>query len=305
MSERSPGTEGITVERRSPQDVFALLGDDIRVGILEAFGETPDEAVPFAELHRRVGIRDSGQFNYHLRKLRGSFVRRTDDGYELTHAGRQIVGAMHAGMYTANATVDPVPADANCPMCGGRVVASYADETAKVSCESCEEWRNEFSFPPGTLDQFPRKELPDTFDRWMKHVLRGVVDGFCYTCAGRTRGALVVDDPDGEFPEMPAHVEYECERCGSTARTSAQLPAHFHPAVQGFLYEHGVDTTREPTWSLDALADPDLTLDSADPPRLRIRFEGGEESLDVVMERDTSVGGVERRTQPRSDARIE
>jgi ribosomal protein S27AE len=295
--DRSGDIDGVTIERQSPQEVFALLGDDVRVGILEALGETPDETVPFAELHRRVGVRDSGQFNYHLGKLRGSFVRRTDDGYELTHAGRQVVGAMHAGMYTANATIDPIPTDADCPICGGRVVASYADETARMSCESCEEWRNEFSFPPGALDQFAREELPDAFDRWMRHVVRGVIDGFCYTCAGRMRGSLVVEDPTGEFADVPAHVEYECGRCGSTARTSAPLPAHFHPAVQGFLYENGVDTTREPTWSLDDLVDPDLTLESADPPRVHVRFEGDGESLGIVMEGDASVSGVERRVR--------
>lgn len=301
MNEHSVGTDGITVERHSPQEVFALLGDDIRVGILETLGETPDETVPFAELHRRVGVRDSGQFNYHLGKLRGSFVRRTDDGYELTHAGRQVVGAMHAGMYTANATVDPIPTGADCPMCGGRVVASYAEETARLSCESCSEWRNEFAFPPGTLDQFSRAELPGAFDRWMKHVLRGVVDGFCYTCAGRMHGRLVVEDRDEEFADMPAYVSYECERCGSGARTSAPLPAHFHPAVQGFLYERGVDTTHDPTWSLDDLVDPDLTLESTDPPRLRIRFGADDDSLDVVMAEDTSIDAVERRPSSNSE----
>lgn len=295
MTNHSAEGGGLTVERRSPQEVFALLGDDTRVEILEVLGETPDETVPFGELRRRVGIRDSGQFNYHLGKLRGSFVRRTDDGYELTHAGRQVVGAIHAGTYTANATVDPIPAAADCPMCNGRVVASYAEEAARVSCESCGEWRNEFSFPPGTLDQFPLEELPGAFDRWMKQVIRGVVEGFCYTCAGRMRGSLVVEDPDEEFADMPAYVEYECERCGSAAKTSAPLPAHFHPAVQGFLYENGIDTTQEPTWSLDDLVDPDVTLESADPPRLRIRFEGDEESIDVIMEGDANICGVERR----------
>jgi len=294
MNERSADVEGVTVERRPPQEVFSLLGDDIRVGILKALGETPDEAVPFAESHRRVEIRDSGQFNYHLGKLRGSFVRRTDDGYELTHAGRQVVGAMHAGMYTANATVDPIPVEAACPLCGGSVVATYADEAAKMTCTSCGEWRNEFSFPPGTLDQFSREELPDAFDRWMKYVVRGIIDGFCHTCAGRMRGTLVVAGADEEFADMPAYVEYACERCGSSAKTSAQLPAHFHPAAQGFLFENGVDTTQEPTWSLFDLGNPDLALESADPPKLRIRFEGDGESLEMFMHEDASISGIRR-----------
>ena len=57
--------------------------------------------------------------------------------------------------------------------------------------------------------------------------------------------------------------------------------------------------------SLDGLVDPNLTLESTDSPRLRIRFEGDGEALTVVMEADASVGGIERRSQPRSDPGIE
>jgi len=58
------------VKRDDPEDVFTLLSDDIRVEILQALWEA-DDPVAFSELHGAVGIRDSGQFNYHLL----SFVR--------------------------------------------------------------------------------------------------------------------------------------------------------------------------------------------------------------------------------------
>lgn len=67
----------------------------------------------------------------------------------------------------------------------------------------------------------------------------------------------------------------------------------------------GVDPTRGTDLSLDGLVDPNLTLESTDSPRLRIRFEGDGEALTVVMEADASVGGIERRSQPRSDPGIE
>jgi ribosomal protein S27AE len=285
---------GITVERRSPEAAFALLGDETRVGILQALGETPDEPVPFAELQGRVGMRDSGGFNYHLGKLRGSFVRRTDEGYELTYAGRQVVGAIYAGTYTANATVEAIPVEGECPVCGGGLVAGYAEETARMNCTECEEWHNEFGFPPGSLDQFSREELPVAFDRWMQHVFGGIVAGFCYTCAGRMEGRLVRDEGDERVAGMPAHAEFACGRCGSTARASGAMAAMFHPGVRGFLFEHGFDPSTEPSWALGDASLPDVSLRSTDPLRLTVRFEAGSESVTAVVEADTSVGAVER-----------
>jgi ribosomal protein S27AE len=285
---------GVTVERQSPEAAFALLGDETRVGILQALGETPDEPVPFAELQGRVGMRDSGGFNYHLGKLRGSFVRRTDEGYELTYAGRQVVGAIYAGTYTANATVEAIPVEGECPVCGGGLVAGYAEETARMNCTECEEWHNEFGFPPGSLDQFSREELPVAFDRWMQHVFGGIVAGFCYTCAGRMEGRLVRDEGDERVAGMPAHAEFACGRCGSTARASGAIAAMFHPGVRGFLFEHGFDPSTEPSWALGDASLPDVSLRSTDPLRLTVRFEAGSESVTAVVEADTSVGAVER-----------
>lgn len=285
----------LTVEQREPTAVFSLLGDGIRLDILQALGKTPDQAVTFADLHRRSGVRDSGQFNYHLGKLRGTFIRRTDEGYRLTHAGRQVVGAIHAGTYTASATLDPLPVDGACLQCGGEVVATYADETALVACTDCEGWRNELPFPPGSLDQFEPAELPGAFDRWMQQVFRGTVAGFCAICAGRTSGRLVLDDRDDD--DQPPHVEFECARCGSASRASAPLPALFHPAVQGFLYDQGIELDREPTWQLQALLVPDVTVESTDPPRVTIRFGGDGKSLRVGMEADATIGDIERVAQ--------
>jgi hypothetical protein len=293
-SEYDTESTAISVERRSPEAVFGLLGDESRLHILRALGETPDEPVPFAELHRRSTVDDSGRFNYHLGKLRGTFVRRTDEGYELTHAGRQVIGAMYAGVYTANATVEAIPVDGDCPICGGELVAEYAAETARVTCTACDEFRNDFAFPPGSLDQFDRAELPLAFDRWMSHVIGGVIDGFCYTCAGRMDGRLVVDDPGERVGGLPAHVAFACDRCGSTATTSGGALLLHHPAVAGFLYDHGFESGRTPTWELGEIGLPTGELRSENPPRMTVRLEHDGERVTVTVEADATVSRVER-----------
>ncbi|MFC7189356.1 hypothetical protein ACFQL7_05510 [Halocatena marina] len=67
IDESSIEDSAVTVERRSPEDVFSLLANDVRIEILHALGETPDTSLSFSELQARVDVADSGNFNYHQR----------------------------------------------------------------------------------------------------------------------------------------------------------------------------------------------------------------------------------------------
>jgi hypothetical protein len=53
-----------------PSEAFALFADETRVAIVEALAERTTaegtDGLSFAELRRAVGVRDAGQFNYHL-----------------------------------------------------------------------------------------------------------------------------------------------------------------------------------------------------------------------------------------------
>ncbi|WP_436927806.1 winged helix-turn-helix domain-containing protein [Halosimplex amylolyticum] len=106
MSERADGGEapsdgddgrqpigaspGERVDPAAVTDTFTLLSDETRVRILAALADADREAVCFSDLRGRVGMADSGQFNYHLDRLRGDLVAKTDDGYALTEAGRAV-----------------------------------------------------------------------------------------------------------------------------------------------------------------------------------------------------------------------
>lgn len=76
--------------------LFDLLSEETRlriVSVLAAYEHTYPSAAPlgFDALRERVGTRDSGRFNYHLRKLDGPLVEKVDGGYGLTPMGREIV----------------------------------------------------------------------------------------------------------------------------------------------------------------------------------------------------------------------
>lgn len=76
-----------------PSTLFALLSDEIRVGIVRELARA-DGALSFSELRSSVGVADSGRFNYHLKRLRGKLVEKTADGYVLTASGVRAAGAV-------------------------------------------------------------------------------------------------------------------------------------------------------------------------------------------------------------------
>lgn len=255
--------EAVPVEHRTPGEVFGLLSNDLRVEIIQALGKAR-KPLSFSVLREGVGERDSGKFNYHLRQLVGHFVSQGDDGYSLTIAGDQVYGAILSGAYTANAAVPPFEFDGPCPMCDHAVlVAEYADETAKTYCPDCGEWRNEFPFPPGTLDQFDRGELPFAFDRWMRATVTKFLQGFCGNCGGRIDARLERSPPD---VTTPGRARFACGRCGDELRSSPTLPVLYQPATVSFFERHGTDVLHDPSWRYYD-ADDDLTVEvSSDDP---------------------------------------
>lgn len=287
--------DGITVERRSAEETFGLLGNEIRVAILQALAEEPGESHSFSALREAVGEPDSGKFNYHLRKLEGQFVTKTEAGYELSIAGGQVVGALIAGTYTADVEMAPIDIEDPCPVCGeAGLTMEYADERAVVKCNACDEFQNQFTFPPGTVDQFDRAELPAAVDRWLWATLSRVRKGFCPTCGGRIEGSLAPAE-ESETAMNRVRAAFECPRCGTEVRTALGLITYFHPGVMGFFYDHGIDLTAEPTWALPTLQDDySAEFESEDPPTARLSIELDGETATLVLDESLTVTRFER-----------
>ncbi len=303
------------VERDDPQDVFSLLANDTRVEILEALWEA-GEPTPFSELNEALEIGDSGRFNYHLDKLVGRFVRKTSDGYELTQAGRKINGAIEAGAYTLEASIEPIELERNCPSCGGTRTLGYEDEVVDIECESCE-LTFQFVVPPGVFAGYDAEAIPRVASQYLYASVQKIQSGFCWFCDGPMRPTVVTmeapgetveavsdesssspgtepsdrdsaDSRDGEPPEIPI-VNYRCERCGHNATTGLWLLTLEHPSVAGFFYDHGIDVRHRHFWDFPVL-DPDrLDLRSRDPIRASVTYTAGEDSLTLVVDGDAEV----------------
>ncbi|NHN46014.1 helix-turn-helix domain-containing protein [Halostella sp. JP-L12] len=277
---------------RSPEEAFSLLANETRFGILRALWDAEDDALSFSELRERSGVSDSGQFNYHLGKLVGAFVRETEGGYALRYAGYQAIGAVLAGAYTRETTVDPVPVDGACPECGGPLEASYREERARIGCANCGAAITEYDVPPGIVDAYEPEELPHVFDRWVRTQMPQHLAGFCPRCLGRLRTALA---PDLSAEDDPPAVTHECDRCVFSSYSVVGAVVLDHPAVVAFHYDHGVDLRETPLWELDWIVSSRHELVSTDPPRARVYVRYGDEELAVDVDADGDVTDVKRR----------
>jgi hypothetical protein len=101
-------------------DALATVANEHRLAILRELAGA-DEPLAFSALRRRVGLSDTGLFNYHLKELCGRFVRQTEGGYELGHAGERVVlAAGDLDPEGAAALADRSEGDGECPVCGER-----------------------------------------------------------------------------------------------------------------------------------------------------------------------------------------
>lgn len=294
------------VEKADPDEVFAALADDTRVSILRALWDADDGDASFSDLRSAVGMRDSGQFNYHLDKLVGRFVTRTDDGYELTQAGQQIIGAIETGAYTMGASIDPITLDHACPACGGTRTLHYEDEVVRVECDSCPV-TYQYGVPPAAFAGHDREAFPDVASRYLRTTFRHIDDGFCSFCDGHVEPSIASVreiDPPVELPDdLDADgddslrntplIRYDCTRCGATPTVGLDFILLDHPAVVGFYYDHGIDLREQSIWELDAMNPDRQEIRSHDPFRATVSYRIDGDERTVVVDDDLDVVAVE------------
>lgn len=119
-----------------PDDAFAVLGNETRMTILQTLGSA-SEGLPFSELRDLVGVSDSGQFNYHLDKLTGHYIKKIGDRYELSRVGNRVVQAVLSGAVTEDPIIDLTDIDENCYHCGTKLKIDYRDQRVGVFCPGC------------------------------------------------------------------------------------------------------------------------------------------------------------------------
>lgn len=271
-----------------PAEAFGTIANQVRVGILRAlFGA--EEPRSFSDLREEVGVDDSGRFNYHLGELEGRFVRNGEAGYELTYAGRQVIGSIHSGIYTDQVTMDPVDAG-QCLFCDGRLRATYEDEIVEVRCVDCEQTVSKFGVAPTLVEGFDQSELPLAFSRWIVTGFQRTMRGFCPNCSGRTRLSNTEKSP-GQGAVLT--VVYTCDVCGSPFQGPIGLIVLDHPEVVAFHDEHEIDPQETLVWEIPWLLDDTASKEGEDPLRVRVTPEIDGDRISLVLDEDMSVVSVD------------
>lgn len=273
------------------ESAFRLLANETRVRILFALYEAPERTVSFSALNNRVGLSDSGRFNYHLKQLTGRFIYRTEEGYALLFSGLAVCRSMLAALDVEERTIEPFELDSDCYNCGAALVARYDHEYVVIRCPNCEIEFHDFPFPPGTLSGRSPTELLSIYDGWMRAQTMLAVDGLCTWCFGRRTSALVAD----EESDADVRVVHVCQRCTADMHTTVGETFQSHPAVVSFCYDHGIDVSKTPSWNMEFLwNDEFVTVVSDDPWRVQLRIPADNEVLTLTIADDVTVLDVTR-----------
>ena len=278
----------------SPEEAFGLVGHELRIAILRELGAADEGRLSFSTLRERVGERDSGKFNYHLSKLEGRFVAKTDSGdYALTYPGYRVVDAVQGGAFHQQEGVDRAPLSASCLDCGGEMAFSYETIAGgRVACLDCERRYLRHPFDPGGLVDRAGAELGRAFDRVARANWRQAGADVCPVCSGHV-AAWVRSDAPAKAVAVRGHdvtVGSDCQQCSYHANVPPGALLLDHPGVQGFCADNGVDLRARRLWELPFVVDPEaVTVRSEDPWELAVRVAPGEAERVAVLDESGTV----------------
>ena len=285
-----------------PQEAFALLGHRLRLEILVAllaeWRAAHTDPRGYAELMRAVGERDSGKFNYHLRKLTGAYVHKTDTGYVPTASATALYRAVLATRPTEEATRTTLDPAADCPACGVPLTGTYEAGFVSVTCPACASPRAAFTypFPQNGLDGRTDAEVFTALDRRVRAEVGLARSGQCPDCAGEM--AVTVTPEALDLPDE-APVELACKTCTWQVSVDPLTPLLSEPRVTTALREVGIPVETTSVWELPT---PTVTDNSEESPALRLEVTHDGTTARIDVDNELQVVGVSVTDGPVTEA---
>jgi hypothetical protein len=305
----------------TPDEAFAVLGDETRLRILTELGEA-DGGLSFSALYDRVDVSDTGQFNYHLQRLVGRFVEKTGDGYALRRAGRRIVEAILAGAVSDAPTVERTRVDESCEYCGAPVEVTWRAGSVETYCTDCRGkygrsycddgggrpapsgYLGRLPLPPaGVRDRTPTEMLRAAWT-WGNLEILAAASGICPRCSAPVDHEVrVCEDHDDEGlcdaceSRYAARVVVECTNCIFEVGGALVLGILDDTALLAFLTEHGLDPISPASVRRVNRVHEDYAeeIRSTEPFEARLTFEADGDELTLTIDGSLRVVDVERR----------
>lgn len=309
----------------SPDEAFAVLGDETRLGILRALGAA-DESLSYSELFDRVDYDDTANFSYHLGKLVGHFVRKTDEGYDLWEAGRRVVEAVLSGAVTDTPVLEPTPTDEPCPFCGAAIEVGFQHARVELSCTECpgllrfaDSGGRRFTehgslgfffFPPAGVRERDATEVLEAAWTWQHVDYLTDSSGVCSRCSAPLEFSVAVcedhDSTEGYCEQCDrryaTRFDGHCTNCHYDFKSIAPGCLLADTDLLAFLASHGVNPLAPDSLddAMGALGNYDEEVLSTDPYEARFTFVTGDEALTLTVDDDLSVVDATRRSASES-----
>jgi DNA-binding transcriptional ArsR family regulator len=291
-------TDGETL---TPAEAFAAVSNETRLAILQALAEGHRD-MSFSELRAAVGMADSAQFNYHLKQLQPQFVLKTEEGYRIRYAGKQVVRAIVVGTFTTDLTRGPFDVPGECVSCGAALQATYEDEMLTVECGTCGRLHSKMAFPSSGLRERSDEELLSAYDRWVRAEYDLVHGGVCSNCGGPMEATLVGTMDvygyacgDEEADRFEVGVNHHCEQCDAHVGAAVGMGLLYEREVVTFYADHGADLEEVRYWELPwTVSDRYTTVEDEEPWRLAVTIPLEDEILCVTLDGSLAVETVER-----------
>ncbi|MFC5368559.1 DUF7351 domain-containing protein [Salinirubrum litoreum] len=276
---------------------FELLGNETRLRTVEALGElsAPGEfsTVSFGDLRAAVGVRDSGNFNYHLQQLVPQFVTASDDGYHLSLPGIFVYRTLKSGLYEERDPDVVQETDDPCEECGTPREVWIESGRATRGCLDCGVIDNQYPLPAGALARLPDVDLERLLFERLAFDKLSFLRGFCPYCSGSVYTELStarerLADPDVPYTQAVATVS--CEWCHWYLHANVVGLLIGHPALLPFYYRHDFDPFFD---SLTETFEVSVDVESTEPWRLVTTLVApDDETLRIVL--DGSLDVIDR-----------
>lgn len=297
-----------------PNEAFAVLGHETRIRILRTLGEA-DGPLSFTELRDRLGIRQGGQFNYHLEKVVGHFVSKMDEGYRLDTAGRRVVEAVLSGAVTESPVVARTRIDWPCELCGAPVEVAYEQERVERYCTECAGTYGEptrpaqstehgylgaFSLPTAGFPGRSPLELQQAAAVWGHLEVLMAIVGVCPRCSARVEYSLRVCEEHDTTDERcdrcdnrhAVWLTLDCPNCIYDLRTAVGGMLVVETELQEFLAARGLNLLSPSSRYPGVVWDFEEEVLGTDPLRARYTFTVDRDAISLTIDEELDVVDV-------------
>lgn len=307
----------------SPDEAFAVLGDETRLEILRTLGVS-DGPLSFSELFTRVDYETTANFSYHLQKVVGHFIRKTEEGYVLQQAGRRVIESVLSGAVTEAPVIERTPAGKACPFCGEEIDVRYEQGDLILYCGNCGGTRDgasqtarwaepdetdilgHVSVPPAGVHDRSLTELIDAAEIKTVTEAHALARGVCPRCSAKVSQAIRAcadHDPgpghcDRCDQQFGVVIAVDCTNCILEQESVFSKHLLAEPRLMEFMIDHDIDPLNPNGFHLFRMEE---RIRSVEPFEGEFTFTADDESITLTVNEELVASEISRHPVPAPD----